>query len=167
MKNIILIGMPASGKTCVGKRVSASLHRPFIDTDELAERMSGKTVAELFAAEGENAFRRLEEEILLSLTEEGGAVVATGGGAVLHEKAMRALKKSGTVFFLDRPLASIEKDMGGAERPLLCGDAEKLRALFAAREKLYRRYADYVLSGGTVEELAETVALMTEMTAED
>lgn len=167
MKNIIFIGMPASGKTTVARLVSERLHRPLFDTDAEIERMSGKTVAKIFADEGEPEFRRREEEMLLALSEKSGAVIATGGGAVLHGRAMTALRKSGTVYFLDRPLAETEKNMGGAERPLLCGDAERLKELFAAREKLYRRYASCVLSGGTPEELADTVVLFAEMTAEE
>lgn len=167
MKNIVLIGLPASGKSTVAARLAEELNRPLMDTDAIIEAEAGKTVAALFAEEGETAFRARERELLLRLAKGEGAVIATGGGAVLHTDAMKELKKNAAVFYLDRPLRDIRKDMGGAERPLLAGDAKKLEELYRTRDKLYRKAADYVLSGGTAEELAETVAMFAELTAED
>ena len=167
MKNIVLIGLPASGKTTVGKLTAKELQRPFTDTDAEIEKMCGRSVAEIFAADGEEAFRSRERELLLQLAEETGRVISTGGGAVLHPDAMRALKKTSLVFYLDRPLKEIQKDMGGVERPLLRGSAEKLRELYRSRDRLYRRAADYVLSGGSIGELTETVTLFAELVTEE
>ena len=167
MKNIVLIGLPASGKSTVAARVAKELDRSLIDTDALIEIEAGKSIAAIFRDEGEEAFRAKEKEVLFRLAKESGKVIATGGGAVLHGDAMKALKKNAMVFYLDRPLQEIRKNMGGAERPLLQGDGKKLEELYRTRDKLYRKAADYVLSGGTVEELTETVTMFAELVSED
>ena len=167
MNNIVLIGLPASGKSMVAQRVAKELNRVCVDTDALIEAEAGKSIAALFKDEGEAAFRAREKEVLLRLAKEEGAVIATGGGAVLHTEAMKQLKKNAVVFYLDRPLQEIKKNMGGAERPLLRGDAGKLEELYRERDKLYRKAADYVLSGGTIGELTETITMFAELVAED
>lgn len=167
MKNIVLIGLPASGKSTVAKCVAEELSRALADTDALIEAEAGKSIAAIFRDEGEESFRAREKELLFRLAGEEDRVIATGGGAVLHTDAMKALKKSGLVFYLDRPLQEIRRDMGGAERPLLQGDVKKLEELYRSRDRLYRKAADYVLSGGTVEELTETVTMFAELIAED
>ena len=167
MKNIVLIGLPASGKSTVAAQIAKELNRPLVDTDALIEAEDGKSIASIFKDEGEAAFRIKEKEVLFSLAKEKGKVIATGGGAVLHTDAMKQLKKNAVVFYLDRPLKEICKDMGGAERPLLQGDAKKLEELYRTRDKLYRKAADYVLSGGTLDELTETVTMFAELVAED
>lgn len=167
MKNIVLIGLPASGKTTVGRVLAKELNRPFFDTDEMIERSEGKCIAELFASEGEAAFRAKEHAVLLSAAQQEGAVIATGGGSVLDAECMRALKRTGRLYFLDRSLADIACSMGGAERPLLGGSRAKLEQLRRERDRLYRKYADTVISGGSIEEIVETVALYAELTGED
>lgn len=167
MKNIVLIGLPASGKSTVAACVAQELNRPLADTDILIEAEAGKSIAAIFRDEGEGTFRAREKEMLLCLAKEEGKVIATGGGAVLHTDAMKLLKKNALIFYLDRPLQEIRKDMGGAERPLLQGDMKKLEELYRSRDKLYRKAADYVLSGGTLEELTETVTMFAELVSEE
>ena len=167
MKNIVLIGLPASGKSTAAACVAKELGRTLIDTDALIEAEAGKSIASIFKDEGEAAFRAKEKELLLRLAKEDGKVIATGGGAVLHGDAMKLMKKSSVIFYLDRPLREIKKNMGGAERPLLQGDSKKLDELYRSRDKLYRKAADYVLSGGTIEELTETVTMFAELVSED
>ena len=101
---IILIGMPASGKTTIGAALSRALSVPLYDADALTEQTVGCSIPEIFAAEGEAAFRALERRTLEALcTEtETPCVIATGGGAVLTEQNRELLRRSGTVFWLDR-----------------------------------------------------------------
>ena len=168
MKNIVLIGLPASGKTTVGRLTAAQMGRPFLDTDEAVARREGKSIPAIFAEKGEAHFRALEHDCVLAAAAEQGAVIAAGGGVVLDETCMRALKKGGMVFYLDRPISEIVAAvMEDPTRPLLRGDAGRLLEMQKQRQALYRRYADYTITGGTPEEISETVQLMVEMTCED
>jgi shikimate kinase len=166
MENVILIGLPGSGKTTVGQAAAALLHRPFYDADTLMEGREGLTIAEVFAQKGEAYFREREDACLKELAAKERIVIATGGGAVLHAEAMERLRGSGIVFYLKQEDRFLLSHMGGAERPLVQGDGAKLLALKAKREKLYRKYADVTLSGGTAAELAEAIETMVEMRGE-
>ena len=116
---------------------------PFFDSDEEIEKRFGLPIPEIFEKYGEPAFREAEEEILLSLSKKRGAVIATGGGAVLSEKAMAALQRSGFVVFLDRPVDSLFVGEGRPTAP----DRKTLAALSEKRRLLYLRFADQVFSG--------------------
>ena len=153
-RNLVLIGLPASGKTTVGELLSEKLGVPFFDSDGEFVKRFETSVPAFFENFGEEAFRKAEEEILLSLSKERGAVIATGGGAVLSERAMAALRRSGFAVFLDRPLASLSVGEG---RPT-AADKKALAALAEKRLPLYHRYADCVLSGDhTPKETAEEI----------
>ncbi|NCB62761.1 MAG: shikimate kinase [Clostridia bacterium] len=161
MKNVVLIGMPGSGKSSVGELVAKGLDRPFADTDAMVEEAEDRAISEIFAADGEAFFRDRESAAVLRAAAMDGAVIATGGGVILREQNMDALRKTGVIFFLDRPpevLAGL--DHGG--RPLLAGDAERIFALYGQRIGLYRKYADHSISNpATAEEAAEqTIKLM-------
>lgn len=136
--NVVLIGMPASGKSTVGKKLAHILNRPFYDTDTLIEERIGMTIAEFFAQNGEQAFRAIEKDVIAGLSQNGGAVIATGGGAILDQDNVRRLKHNGTLFFLDRDLASLRATKS---RPL-SSDPEKLKKLYEIRMPLYRAAAD-------------------------
>ena len=142
-RNLILTGLPASGKTTVGKLLAEKLDMPFFDSDGEIEKRFGLPIPEIFEKYGEPAFRKAEEEILLSLSKKRGAVIATGGGAVLSEKAMAALQRSGFVIFLDRPVASLFVGEGRPTAP----DRKTLAALSEKRRPHYLRFADQVFSG--------------------
>ena len=142
-RNLILIGLPASGKTTVGKLLSEKLGVPFFDSDEEIEKRFGMPIFEIFEKYGEPAFRKVEEEILFSLSKKRGAVIATGGGAILSEKAMAALQRNGFVLFLDRSVDSLFVGEGRPTAP----DRETLAALSEKRRPSYLHYADHVLSG--------------------
>jgi len=103
-QNIVLIGMPSSGKTTVGKAVAKALGRPFFDSDKEIVKKAGKTIPAIFAEEGEAHFRALEREVIASLSKHSGAVIATGGGAVLSKENVDRLRQNGILFFLDRSL---------------------------------------------------------------
>ena len=117
---IILIGMPAGGKTTIGAALSRALSVPLYDADALAEQTAGRSIPAIFAAEGEAAFRALERRTLEALcTEtETPCVIATGGGAVLTEQNRELLRRSGTVFWLDRTVDNIMSTDYAAGRPL-------------------------------------------------
>ena len=137
-RNIVLIGMPGSGKSTVGRRLAKQLGRPFRDTDEEIVARACKPIPEIFRDEGETAFRDLESAVVADLSQYGGAVIATGGGAILRQENLDALRQNGALVHLDRPLEDL---IPTSDRPL-SDDAEKLRALYAVRDPLYRAAAD-------------------------
>lgn len=162
MKNLILIGMPGSGKTKMGRLLSARFGLPLVDTDELVVQQAGKPISELFAEEGEQAFRDRETAAVKEAAALQGAVISTGGGVILREENMAALRASGRVFFRDRdPKAIVGEDHSG--RPLLKGDTERVFRLYTERLPLYRRYADHIIPHtDTYEEAAEQIAALFE-----
>lgn len=158
--NLVLIGMPGSGKSTVGKILSRMLCMPLADTDALVEQTAGKTIPELFAQEGETAFRDRETAAARQAASLDNTVIATGGGIILRPENMAALSATGLVFFRDRDLADIlgEDHMG---RPLVGSDPDKLRLLYTQRIELYRKYAQYTISNTkTAEEAAVRIAAL-------
>lgn len=139
MGNIILIGMPGSGKSTLGVLLAKKLTMRFIDLDEEIVRASGKTIPEIFEESGEPGFRKIEKETLRSLSEEKGIVLATGGGTVIDPENVRLLREMGTVIFLDRPLKALTTRVRTDTRPLLAGGSDKMTALYHERRPLYLR----------------------------
>ncbi len=162
MSHLFLIGFMGAGKSTVGRRVADALGMPFIDLDEQIERSTGRSVADIFAADGEQSFRAAESAALASLEDVEPAVIACGGGVVEDDANRRVLKELGRVIHLrveaDEALARIGDTSG---RPLLAhGDAVAMAStLLAARETLYRTAADAVVdtSGASASEVAEEV----------
>ena len=147
--NIILTGFMGCGKTSVGIRLSYTLRRTLIDTDKWIEKKQGKTVSEIFASEGEEAFRRMESECIRELigTAEG-QVISTGGGLPVRKENRKLLKELGTVYYLKAtPECVYERLKGDTTRPLLQGEKprEKIRELLEAREAFYQEGADVVI----------------------
>lgn len=149
--HLVLVGMMGTGKTTVGRDVAAALGRAFVDVDAEVEAEAGRTVPAIFAAGGEPAFRRLEEEALARvLAGSDPAVVATGGGAVLEPGNRRALAPHLVVWLRARPETLAGRLAGDGGRPLLAdgGDVDlldRLRALAAERADLYAEVADHVV----------------------
>ena len=151
-ENIVLIGMPTAGKSTVGRIIAEKLGKSFFDSDELAAALEGKSIPGIFAEGGETAFRKIEHRAIALLSKQRGAVIATGGGAVLREENMAALRKNGRLYYLERPLEALSAD----ENHPLSQTAEQLAALFAARKPLYEKYCDtkITVTGGAEETAA-------------
>ena len=133
-ENIVLSGMPGSGKSTVGKYLARALNRKLIDTDAEIVRQTGKEITEIFAEIGSEGFRKIEAEVVARVSSENqGAVIATGGGAILRDDNVRALKRGGKIYFLNRPIEDI---VPTADRPLAL-DRAALEARFRER---YARY---------------------------
>ena len=151
-QNIVLIGMPSSGKTTVGKAIAKQLGRPFFDSDKEIVKTAGKSIPDIFAQEGEAHFRVLEKETIRLLSKQSGAVIATGGGAILSKENLDALRQNGVLVFLDR---SLKKLTPTKDRPL-SKDKEALKQRFLERHPLYLAAADITVSAdGTVKEVAQ------------
>ena len=132
-ENIVLIGMPSSGKSTVGRLLASRLGRRFVDTDELITERIGMSIAEYFEKCGEAKFREVECEVIRELSTESSIIIATGGGAVLRPENLFLLKENGRIYFIDRPLTNL---IPTEDRPL-----SKHRW---ALEKLYEeRYSIY------------------------
>ena len=158
--SLVLIGMPGSGKSTVGKILSKMLCMPLVDTDVLVEQTAGKSIPELFAQEGESAFRDRETAAARQAAKLDNTVIATGGGIILRPENMEALAATGLIFFRDRDLEDIvgEDHMG---RPLVGKDPDKLRILYTQRIDLYRKYAQYTISDTkTAEEAAVRIVAL-------
>jgi len=144
--NIVLIGMPGSGKSTVGVILAKLTGRAFLDTDLLIRSAAGKPLQEIIDNEGYLALRRIEEEVLLGITCRGH-VIATGGSAAYSRKAMVHLKSDGVVVFLDADVATLESRVRDFARRGLAKRADQTFAdLFAERLPLYRAYADITVS---------------------
>lgn len=135
-ENLILIGMPGSGKTVAGRALAKMLGFAFADTDEEIERMTGRHPSEIIRADGEETFRKIEHEAVCALGKRSGCVIATGGGVVTREENYAPLHQNGTIIFLTRQLEALATD----QRPLSA--AHGVAALYEARLPLYTKWAD-------------------------
>ena len=155
MRNIILIGMPGSGKTTVAEALARALGRPMSDADALVEKTAGETIPAIFARGGEELFRQFETAALAQLGKQSGLILATGGGCVTREENYPLLRQNGTVFWLRRDPERLSRE----GRPL--SEGADLRAMYTQREPMYRRFADHIIdNNGPV---ADTVARILEV----
>ncbi|GDX14392.1 MAG: shikimate kinase [Ilumatobacteraceae bacterium] len=164
---VVLVGMMGAGKTTVGRSVASRLGVDFVDTDDLVEARAGKSVRDIFASDGEAAFRTLESQVLAeSLKSPVDVVVAAAGGTVLSESNRAALREhADVVVWLDADVSALgERASRGAHRPLLDGDVEdRLMALDGERRVLYQSVADVRLDTtgkGIAEVVQEVVAAL-------
>lgn len=152
--NIVLIGMPASGKTSIGKALAEVTGKTFVDSDDEIVKTSGKAIPDIFAESGEEYFRALEKEEILKISLKNSQIIATGGGAVLKPENIDNLKGNGRVYFIDRPLEML---ITTDDRPLSSNRAD-LEKRYNERYELYRAAADVVIDGaGSVEEVAKRI----------
>ena len=148
-QHLVLVGMMGVGKTTVARVVADRLHRRVLDSDAIIESRTGRTVREIFAEDGEPAFRAMETEVLLeSLALPEPVVIAGAGGVVLSETNRAALKASAArvVWLCADPATLLERVRSGGHRPLLDDDpAGTLQRMFTERESLYREVADAIV----------------------
>ena len=149
-ENIVLIGMPSSGKSTIGKHIARTLSRDFFDSDTEIVKKTGLIISEIFERYGEAEFRNAEKEVIAELSKKSGAVIATGGGVVLDSANVEALKRNGVIVFLNRP---IKKLTPTSDRPL-AADYAALERLYSVRLPIYKAAADLeIAADGTIEEV--------------
>jgi shikimate kinase len=144
----VLVGLPGSGKSTIGRRLARALGVDFLDSDAAIETKTGRSIADLFATDGEQEFRRIEEEVIRTALAEHDGVLALGGGAITSP-GVRDVLVGHTVIYLEINAAEgIRRTSGNIVRPLLAGPdpAAKYRALMADRTPLYRRAATMRIS---------------------
>ena len=157
-QSIVLIGMPSSGKTTVGRILAEKFGKQLADTDEYIVRKIGMPISDFFAKHGEAEFRKIEKETVAELSATGGRIIATGGGAVLDAENVRALKQNGVLVFLDRrPENLIATD----DRPL-ASRRSALEKLYAERYDIYCAAAELHIDANTTPE-AEADAILKEL----
>lgn len=147
MDNIVLIGFMGSGKSSVGRYLARKFQWKFIDTDQYIENREGRKISRIFSEDGEEAFRRMETEVLKELIADGAEhiVLAVGGGLPVRKENRDLLKRFGTVFYLKATLDTLERRLSGdTSRPLLQGGSlrEKIAQMMEQRGQIYRSLAD-------------------------
>lgn len=137
----VLIGMPGSGKSTIGRRVAKALELPLLDTDAKIVETTGRSIAEIFV-EGEQEFRRIEAAVVCTALAEHDGIVSLGGGAITTPEVREALAGHTVVYLEINAAEGIRRTSGGVGRPLLAGDpAERFRTLMRQRVPLYREVA--------------------------
>lgn len=141
MGNIILIGMPASGKSTVGRRLAKKLNMDFVDTDNLIEKCEGMSLQDIIDKKGNKYFWEVEEKILCSL-DCRDTVIATGGSAILFPKAIEHMKKTGAIIYLEQSLVLLKKRLYNLDsRGVTLDEGESIESLYNYRVPLYKRYS--------------------------
>ena len=141
-RNIVLTGMPGSGKSTVGRLIAEMTGRQFIDTDSIITERHG-AITGIFAERGEEYFRDIESGVIRELAPSTGLIISTGGGAVLRSGNVEALRRNGDIFFIDR---SPEYLIPTADRPL-ADEKAKITKLYKERIDIYMDTADYIIDG--------------------
>lgn len=152
--NLILIGMPGCGKSTIGSIIAEMTGKQLIDTDQKIEEIAGKTIPQIFAEDGEAAFRDLEERVMGQVCSVQGAIITTGGGAVLRRQNRLSMASNGRVCMLHRELEQLSRE----GRPLSSG-ADALAKLWQERQPLYLATADYQVMNMNTPKQAATAAL--------
>ena len=139
----VLVGLPGSGKTTIGRRLAKALGVGLLDTDVAIEERTGRRIADIFASDGDQEFRRIEEEVVRAALADHDGVVSLGGGAVTSPGVCEALAGHTVIYLEISAREGVRRTGGNTVRPLLAGPdrAEKYRALMAKRAPLYRRVA--------------------------
>lgn len=147
MKNVILIGMPGTGKSVVGRALAERLGYTFIDADDVIVETAGKTLPEILRTDGLDTFLEIEARVGETMDYEN-TVIATGGSMVLYEKAMEHLKENGVVVWLETPLSQINDRMPDdlTDRGIAAPQGMTIRQIYEQREPLYAKYADLIVA---------------------
>lgn len=154
MKNVVLVGMPGSGKSTIAKELSKLTGRSVVDSDKEFERIFNITPAQAIEKKGEPEFRNMETEVVKELGKASGTIIATGGGVVLRDENIKALHQNGVIIWLKRDITSLPKD----GRPLsLKGN---LSEMYEIRKPFYKKASDYEVDNIDIH---ETVRIISEM----
>ena len=139
----VLVGLPGSGKSTIGRRLAKAMGLTLLDTDAAIEQRTGRSIADIFAAEGEASFRRIEEEVIRDALANHDGILSLGGGAVTTPGVRDALAGHTVVYLEISAEEGVRRTGGSTVRPLLAGPdrAEKYQAIMTARVPLYRRVA--------------------------
>jgi len=147
--NLVLIGMPGSGKSSIGRALAERMNRPFVDCDAEIVKRARRSIPDIFAQSGEAGFRELEAQVIADVCKEKGAVIATGGGAVLRTDNVRAMRQNGRLLLITRSLDALPLD----GRPL-SRSPEALKAMWIERQPKYLTAADAVIENNAAPEEA-------------
>lgn len=146
MKNIILIGMPAVGKSTVGVVVAKRLGYEFVDTDLLIQKQEKRLLKEIIAEEGNEGFLAIENQVNRELNVER-AVISPGGSVIYCEEAMQHFKKIGTIVYLKASYEEIQRRITNAKsRGVVLKEGQTLKDIYDERTQLFEKYADYTIS---------------------
>ncbi len=159
-ENIILTGMPTSGKSTVGVILAKILGKDFIDSDILIQKREGASLSEIIESKGIDGFLKCEEQALLAISVSN-TVIATGGSAIYSEAGMKHLSEEAVVIYLKIGQEDLKKRLKSIkERGVVMRPGESLEDMFAARSELYERYADITVEeeGASVEDTVNAVA---------
>ena len=144
--NITLIGMPASGKSCMGRILSKRLGMTYLDTDKLIESNMGESISSIISRAGMEEFKRIENETLLSVSGDG-LVISTGGSAVYYPEAMKHLKSISKVIYLYVGVDIIKARLGDfSKRGVVLKPGYTINDLYLVRAPLYQKYADIIVN---------------------
>ena len=165
MNSIVLCGFMGCGKTTVGKALSKQLNMPFIDTDEEIVKREGRSIAEIFSADGEEHFRSLETELIAELSKTENIIISLGGGLAANSKNHPFLKKCGKVILLDCGIEeTLKRISGDKSRPLTSGGKEDIINRYNARKPIYEAVADVTIDSS--KDIDATVKQILEMIGE-
>ena len=149
--NVVIIGMPGCGKSTIGKILAEKLNKKFVDLDEVIVERAGKSIPEIFAAQGEKEFRKLEAEVVADICKEKGQVISTGGGVVTVVDNKPALRQNAVVIFIERVLS----ELGTKGRPLSL--SRPLQDIYNERIDAYNSWSDYKVSNIDINETVSKI----------
>ena len=152
MKNIVLIGMPGSGKTSVAHIIAEISGRVFVDSDNVVEEETGLSIPEIFEREGEEGFRKLERRVIKNIGEKSDLVIAAGGGCVTEKENYASLKRNGIIVFIERDISLLARE----GRPLSIGSLEEM---YMRRLPLYQSFADFTVQNSSSAEITANIIL--------
>lgn len=161
-KNIVLIGMPACGKSVTGVLLAKILHKKFIDGDLVIQETTGKTLQQIIDEMGNETFKEIERQVLCGLKARN-AVIATGGSAVYYPDAMAELGRDGIIVYIKISIEQVKDRLNNiTTRGVAMAPGQTLDSLYEERSALYEKYADVVVSANLGESIEETVSKIVE-----